>query len=359
MTEPVSEPTPDPTPESAPDRPVGSRRRRPSLVRSAFYAASFAIILWAGAVVPLPFVETVPGNPSEIAPLIEVDGIEVTDLEGTTAILTIQQRQQPTIPALGALLSPDRSLRPAAEVFPQDIDLDRFRELQREQFGRQFEIAAAVGAQAAGIEAELITQVVVIDVLAGSPADGLLAPGDIIIAADGQPLEGAEELQAITATSNPGDELTLTILHGGQEREVTARLAAVPDADGARLGVTIETALDELRLPFDIGLQPGTRIGGPSAGMMVGLTVYDLLADEDLLRGRTVVGTGTLSSGGVVGPVGGVPEKMRAAAEFDTDLVLVPESQLDIALAAAPDGLVVIGVGTLDEAIEVLRRTPV
>ncbi len=341
------------------DQPQDDGRRRPSLLRSAFYAASSVIILWAGLVVPLPFVETVPGNPSEIPPLIEFDGIEVDDLDGTTALLTIQQRQQPTFPALGALLSPDRSLRPAAEVFPQDIDLDRFRELQREQFGRQFEIAAAVGAQAAGIEAEIITQVVVLDVLPGSPADGLLAPGDIIVAADGDALEGAEELQAITATSTPGDELTLTIIHAGQEREVTAELAAVPDGDGARLGVTIETALDELRLPFDVALQPGTRIGGPSAGMMVGLTVYDLLADEDLLRGRTDVGTGTLSSGGVVGPVGGVPEKMRAAAEFDTDLVLVPESQLDIALAAAPDGLRVVGIGTLDEAIEALRRTPV
>lgn len=350
--EPLTEPTSEPIAED-------DRARRPSMLRSAFYAASFAIILWAGAVVPLPFVETVPGNPSEIAPLIQVDGVEVDELDGTTALLTIQQRQQPTIPALGALLSSDRSLRPAAEVFPQDIDRDRFRELQREQFGRQFEIAAAVGAQAAGIDAELITQVVVIDVLDGSPADGLLAPGDIIVAADGEPLQGAEELQALTATSTPGDELTLTIMHGGQQREVTARLAAVPDADGARLGVTIETALDELRLPFDVALEPGTRIGGPSAGMMVALTVYDLLADEDLLRGRTVVGTGTLSSGGVVGPVGGVPEKMQAAAEFGADLVLVPESQLDIALAAAPEGLRVLGVGTLDEAIEVLRRTPV
>jgi len=341
------------------DRSDDRSGHRPSLLRSAFYAASFAIILWAGAIVPLPFVETVPGNPSEIAPLIGIDGIEVEDLDGTTALLTIQQRQQPTIPALGALLDADRSLRPAAEVFPPDIDRDRFRELQRDQFGRQFEIAAAVGAQAAGIEAELITQVVVVDVLAGSPADGLLVPGDVIVAANGVALQGAEELQAITATSTPGDELALTVLHGAQERDVTARLAAIPDADGARLGVTIETALDELRLPFDIALEPGNRIGGPSAGMMVGLTVYDLLTDEDLLRGRTVVGTGTLSSGGVVGPVGGVPEKMQAAEEFNADLVLVPESQLDIALDAAPDGLRVVGVGTLDEAIEVLRRTPV
>jgi PDZ domain-containing protein len=336
--------------------PTGSRR---SVARSVFYGVSGAIILWAGAVVPLPFVETIPGNPSDIPSLIMIEGYEVDDLDGSTALLTIQQRQQPTIPAFGALLDPDRSLQPVEEVFPQDIDLDVFRELQREQFGRQFDIAAAVGAQTAGIDVELITQVAVVDVLPGSPAAGLLAPGDIVVSADGQELTGAEELQAITATASPGDELSLAIMREGEEREVVATLAAVPDGDGARLGVSIETVLEELRLPFEVELREGNRIGGPSAGMMVGVTVYDLLADEDLLQGRTVVGTGTLSSGGIVGPVGGVAQKMQAAADYGADLVLVPASQLDIATAAAPEGLLIAGVESLDEAIEVLRREPV
>jgi Lon-like protease len=156
-----------------------------------------------------------------------------------------------------------------------------------------------------------------------------------------------------------GDELTLTVRHAGGEREVTVTLAAFGGVDEPRLGVAIETAVDELRLPFEIALDPGVRIGGPSAGLMVALTIYDLLSAEDLLAGRTVVGTGSLDADGRVGPVGGVPEKMLAAAEFGADVVLVPALQFDEALTTAPEDLVVIGVGDLDEALDALRRDPV
>lgn len=341
-----------------PARSPADAAPRSSWLRTAFYAVSLIVILVAGAAVPLPLLETVPGNTSDIPPLLEIDGIEVDELEGSTALLTIQRHQRSTFTALAAWIDPDRSLQPVDEVYPPDIDRDTLRELQREQFGRQFEIAAAVGARAAGIDVQVITRVVVVNVLPDSPADGLLEPGDVVLAADGRPLDGAEELQAITTGAEPGDELTLTISRDGQERQAVAELAAAPEGEGARLGVAIETAVDELQLPFDIALAPDTRIGGPSAGMMVGLTVYDLLADEDLLRGRRVVGTGTLSANDVVGPVGGVPAKMIAAAETGADLVLVPESQVDLAREAAPPGLTIVGVGTLDDAIEALRARP-
>lgn len=330
-------------------------RRGPSLVRGAFYAISIAIILTAGFTVPLPFVETQPGEPTEIAPLVEIDGAEVTELNGSTSLLTIRNREQATIPVIAILLDEDRELRPIAEVFPPDLDRDDFLAGQRERFGRQFDVAAALGAQAAGVEVELATAVIVVNVAPNSPADGVLTRGDAIVAVDGEPLADAESLAAITQGAEEGQELRLTIVHGGEEREVVATLSSFAGSNGPRLGVIIEDAVDELRLPFDISLREDTRIGGPSAGLMVAVTVYDLLSDEDLLNGRTVHGTGSLGADGTVGPVGGIPQKLQAAADAGAELVLVPQLQLDDARAAAPEELTVIGVSTLDEALEVLR----
>jgi Lon-like protease len=90
---------------------------------------------------------------------------------------------------------------------------------------------------------------------------------------------------------------------------------------------------------------------------MIALTVYDLFAEEDLLAGRTVHGTGSIDADGRVLPVGGVPEKMRAAADAGADVVLVPGLLIDEALAAAPDDLEVVGVDTFDEALSALRGT--
>jgi Lon-like protease len=334
-------------------------RSRPELVtrlwRSSFYAGSAAILAWSSLVVPLPFIEQVPGRPTPIPPLIQIEGVETTELIGETSLLTVLLRQQPTLPALGALLDGDRDLLRVDGVYPPGVDRQEYLTAERERFGRQFEVAAAVGAEAAGVEIELITEAVVVTVIFGSPAEGVLTPGDAVVAVDGTPIASGEELQAITRASEPGDRITLSVRHEGELRDVEVTLEEVGEDGQARLGVGIETAVDELRLPFDVQLARETRIGGPSAGMMVGITVYDLLAEEDLLSGRNVMGTGTLAGDGTVGPVGGVPQKMLAAADAGADIVLVPSLQLEEALAAAPEGLDVIGVADLAEALAVLR----
>ena len=332
--------------------------RPPSYRRVAFYAASAAIIAWSAVVVPLPFVEYLPGEPAAIPPLVQIEGTETTELDGETALLTVLLRQQPTVPALAAALDDDRSLIPLEALYPRGADREERFQVQRERFDRQFEIAAAVGAQAAGVEVELVTEVVVAAVLPDGPADGVLSPGDTVLAVDSEPVVAAEELQAIAREATAGDVLDLTIRHQGEVRDVQVELAAMEGSDDARIGVAIETAIVELRLPFEVRLDDEVRIGGPSAGMMTALTVYDLLADEDLLSGRTVLGTGTLDADGRVGPVGGVAAKMRAAAAYGADLVLVPELQLEEALGGAPKGLDVVGVATLADAIAALRDAP-
>jgi Lon-like protease len=122
--------------------------------------------------------------------------------------------------------------------------------------------------------------------------------------------------------------------------------------------VQIATAVDEFVVPFEVALAPDVRIGGPSAGLMVAITIYDLLSEEDLLAGRTVMGTGSLDADGRVGPVGGVPEKMVAAADHGADLVFVPALQLEDALSDRAGRPRVIGVDTFEEALEALRRPP-
>ena len=332
------------------DRPPLHRR----LWRAAFHAAAAALVAWAAFVVPLPLIEYVPGTPTSIPTLIEVEGAETTELDGELLLLTVLFRQQPTMPALGALLSAERELVPEREVYPPDIDRDEVLRLERERFARQFDVAVAVGAAAAGVETELVTEVVVVQVLPGSPASGELSPGDVVVAVDGSPLTSAEELQALSRAGSEGDRFTLTVRHAGRERDVTLELATFGGVTEPRLGIGIQTAVDEARLPFEVSLREGTRIGGPSAGLMVAVTMYDLLSEEDLLAGRVIAGTGSLDADGRVGPVGGVPEKLRAAERVGAELVLVPSAQLSLIEDRIPEGLEVVGVADLAEALEAL-----
>ncbi len=50
--------------------------------------------------------------------------------------------------------------------------------------------------------------------------------GDVITAADGQPVDALEDLQAVLIGKQEGDTVTLTVMRGGQEREVKVTLDA-------------------------------------------------------------------------------------------------------------------------------------
>ena len=67
---------------------------------------------------------------------------------------------------------------------------------------------------------------VIADMRAGGPADeaGLQA-GDIVIALDGTPIESITDLAGRVQQHRPGEEVTLTIVRDGDEREVTVVLA--------------------------------------------------------------------------------------------------------------------------------------
>lgn len=343
----------DTSPRDTSPADTGAGPDRPRLGRTVAYTVSLALVVLAIRLVPLPWVEYAPGSPTAIPPLIEISGTEVTEINGETALLTVYLRDATIWTATQVLLDPARELTPASQLAPEGLTPEFF-EAQRESFARTFEVATAVGAQAAGIEVAVRTEVRVADVLPGSPADGTLAPGDRIVALDGEPLTDAALLQARTREADDGDELTLTVDHAGTERDVPIVLRPVGEGDQVGIGILAETRTIGLDLPFEVELGD-TRIGGPSAGMMAAITVYDLLSEEDLIAGRTVHGTGSVGPSGQVGAVGGVPEKVRSAAADGADLVLVPEPQLEAARRAAPEGIEVIGVATIEDAIEALR----
>ncbi|MBD4577784.1 hypothetical protein GUG60_00620, partial [Xanthomonas citri pv. citri] len=73
----------------------------------------------------------------------------------------------------------------------------------------------------------------------------------------------------------------------------------------------IETAYD---VPVDVELTV-PDIGGPSAGLMFALTVIERLTPGAMTGGAPIAGTGTITGDGVVGPIGGIPQKVRGAAE--------------------------------------------
>jgi len=67
------------------------------------------------------------------------------------------------------------------------------------------------------------------DVVQGSPANEAgLQPGDIILAVDGQRLTQATLLRRLVQAHHPGDEVSLLVLHNGEQVTLTVVLGQAP-----------------------------------------------------------------------------------------------------------------------------------
>lgn len=325
-------------------------------LRRSLSIAATVIIGAAAVLVPLPLVVISPGSAEAVPARVTFEGETKDKVSGQLYFLTVAVSQPTPVEALSAWLDGDEDVLPRQRVIPKGVDEDQYVKAQREVFGESARVAAAVGLRAAGREVRFSGKgALVAGVVPGSPAHGKLQAGDVIVAIDGRPVALASDLIAVTTRGKDGDVVRLSVRRDGAEQEVDVRLRTLAELERPALGISVSTEGFDITLPFQVKVDQG-QIGGPSAGFMIALTVFELADEGDLVRGRKIAGTGTIDANGAVGPVGGVPQKVRAAEAAGATLFLVPPDELQQARQAAGKKLKVVAISTLDQAIELLRR---
>lgn len=328
------------------------------VARTAFLPVSLLVLFAAGSLVPLPaFIES-PGTLLSLGGCVVVELPDTDPVDGDYLLTSVTIGRATPFELVAAAFAPDRRIEPATQVLPPGTDAEEYFARQRDVFRIAGQQAAAVALGRAGYEVPTRAVgdgVLVSNVLSGFPAEGVLRPGDVITAVEGTRVRSAEELQDTVVDTDP---LSITLERDGEELqvEVAAALREVGDVQPRPvLGIEIQTLNPRLDLPVPVDIESG-RIGGPSAGLMIALTVYDKIAPENLSAGRRVAGTGTIDSEGTVGPIGGVGLKALAAYRDGADVFLAPAAQEEEAASLLPAdaGMEVVGVGTLGEAIDAL-----
>ena len=61
--------------------------------------------------------------------------------------------------------------------------------------------------------------------------------------------------------------------------------------------------------------------------VIMALAIYNKLIKEDITKGLTIVGTGTIDEYGNIGTIGGVKYKLKNAEAENADLFLVPKGE--------------------------------
>ncbi len=320
-----------------------------------------AVLLAAGMAIPIPYVAVSPGVTYNVlgsvngTPVIAFSGDDVpADAnrdtgDGHLNMTTISITDHITLLAGLAMWASGRyALAPREDYFPPDQTVEQVEA----QNAQQFQDSQSAAEIAALRYLNYPNVVYVGDIAADSPSAGVLQPQDQIVSLDDTPITDFASLRAALATTSPGQTVAVGVERDGQT--VTEKVTLGSNPSVGSQGVLGIGAAERPEAPFDttISLE---RIGGPSAGLMFTLGIIDRLSDQDLTGGKFIAGTGTMDNDGNVGPIGGVLLKLITAREAGATVFLVPADNCAEALTQVPDGLQLVKVATLDDAMTALQ----
>ena len=322
---------------------------------TVLFGALIVLVLMIGVLsAPVPYVVLRPG-PTYDTLGVDPHGEQVIQIIGGEASESAGQLHLTTVEvvfprhlwdAMEAWWDDDRAVVPEELVYPPGQSRQEVIQRNEQEFARSQSAAEIAALRYLGYP----SQVVVVDVVADSPAEGRLAAGDVITAVDGVKVSEPAELRELVRAQPAGSTLTIDYQRDGEPG--TAEVVTAAGEDGApQLGVQVTEGFDtpfELRIFLD-------EIGGPSAGLMFALGIIDELTPGALTGGYDIAGTGTIDAAGEVGPIGGIRQKLYGARDAGATFFFAPAANCDEVIGHVPDGLQVISTETLQDSLDALE----
>jgi len=329
---------------------VGGSRVRQRITTGIGAAVLVAVVI-ALNLYQLPVVALSPGPAEDVLSRTKVQGsAPVYDSKGKLYLTSVGIDDQVRFfEAILDLANRDVQLRPRSAIYPEGESTQLVNQQNIADMDESKLLASVVALRLAGYRIDP-AGVEVVDVRHGAPADGRLRPGDRLERADGRPVTNIQQLQALIRKHRPGEILALGVKRG--DAGLPVRVPVALDEGQPRIGVVLREVYGKLPIKVSIDTE---NIGGPSAGMMFALSIYDKLTPGDLTGGRRVAGTGQITEDGSVAPIGGIAEKLVGARRQGATVFLLPRDNCDEASAHPPRGLRLVPVSNVREAIGFLE----
>lgn len=183
-----------------------------------------------------------------------------------------------------------------------------------------------------------------------------LVIGDELLSIDGLEIHSRKDLVETIANKEVGNKVSIKVRHGHKEYERTAEVLLV---ENTKIIGIVPYPIREYKANPSIEVFFGDSESGPSGGLMTTLAVYNSLIEEDITKGLTIVGTGTIDEEGNVGEIGGVAYKLKGAENKKADIFFVPAGEnYEEAMALKEKkkySIKVVPISTFDEALAYLK----
>jgi PDZ domain-containing protein len=312
-----------------------------------------------------------PGLATDIGPMVTLKGEKEFDDKGSLNLTAVSFMKANIGTEIYAWLTPFTDILSQQEMTGgvSDDDYNRINQYYMETAQN---MAVQKGFELADKPFKLeFKGVYVLQITDNSPFKGVLNIGDTLTQVDGRDFESSKDLVAYVSSQKVGNPVTIRFTSDGTQKTATAKYIKLASGKtGIGIGLTDHTAVEsDPEVKIDAG-----NIGGPSAGMMFTLQVYEELTHKDLTKGRKIAGTGTIDSDGTVGRIGGIDKKVATAAKEGATIFLAPDDDITAdmkkadpsiksnyqeALAAAKKAktdMTIVPVKTVQDALDYLEK---
>ena len=328
-----------------------------SHIKSFFVENYKFLIIWAIIIFlffyELPFVIYTPGGVVNLEERIEVSDGYASEGSLNMSYVSLVKGTLPMI--LLSYIIPNWDLVKSSEITSDDGSIDELLELEKLYMQSSIDNATILAYKTAGKRVDITREVNNIVYIADE-ADTDLEIYDELLTADGKSISTVEDLREIVESKSEGDTISFTVSRNGKEKKCSAVI--YDTEDGLKVGISFLTTYEYDTNP-EITVETKSSESGSSGGLMLTLAIYNALIPEDITKGRTVVGTGTISLDGTVGAIDGVKYKILGAVKNDADIFLCPMENYDEAIEVKEEfdlDIEIHGVANFDEALRYLEN---
>jgi PDZ domain-containing protein len=310
--------------------------------------------------------ETAPGQAEAVADRIEIS--EATRYRAANKVMFVSAfgSRLTALESFIGWLDPDVDVQGKNERFGSISPADQ-RRLGFQDMATAKQIAEYVALEKLGYEVSITEGAVIVSdlVCEATPtpdsACEVLEIGDMVTSVNGEETKTLTSLVEVLEGRVTGDVLEVEILPYGKVNTETrdVRMIASPNDPTRPIVGFVPADTRKVEVPFEVEIKTAA-IGGPSAGLAFTLAILDELTPGELLGQTKVAVTGTINDDGTVGAIGALQQKAVAVKRAGAKIFLVPDSQSDDEIKEAQDavgdGLKIVRVATLDEALLVLSE---
>ena len=302
---------------------------------------------------PVPYVVESPGptfntlGESQGSPVISVTGTETYPAAGNLDLTTVYVDGGPNGPVsilgvFSAWLDRSKAVYPVELIYPTGTTREEAEEQSSVAMTTSQENAVASALNE--LQLPFGQQLQAAELSEGSASTGKIEPEDVLVSINGKEITSLAVVQEELAAGN-GAAVNVVVERDGQQ--ISQTITPKDNGEGRFiLGVMLKYLFT---FPFEVQIAL-EKVGGPSAGLMFSLGIIDTVTPGDLTGGKHVAGTGTISPDGIVGPIGGIGQKMLGARSSGATLFLAPAANCDEVVGHVPEGLQVVKVENLEQA---------